>query len=215
MASRSHRIALTALFVTCLMAAQVLASKLAVLSLPVIGALVFPAGTVAYAGTFFASDVMAELHGREDAHRMVNAGFAMNFVLLGLVYLAIAWPAAKGSIDPGQFAAVLGASTNIIAGSLFAYIVSQHWDVLVFHRLRKLMDGRRLWVRNLTSTGTSQLIDTVLFTAVAFWVAPTAFGIGVALPVGVLVSIVVGQYIVKAVIAAIDTPLVYAAVKVA
>lgn len=206
-------VALTALFVTALMAAQVLASKLIAVNIPLIGAVALPGGTLAYAATFFASDVVAELHGKKRARWMVNAGFAMNFVLLALVWIAIQAPAAQGSIDPGQFASVLGASANIVAGSLIAYVVSQHWDVFAFHAIRNQTGGRFLWLRNVGSTATSQAIDTVIFATIAFVVAPTVFGIGAALPLGIVWSIIVGQYVAKVFIALADTPFVYLATR--
>ncbi|MFB6177517.1 MAG: queuosine precursor transporter, partial [Halobaculum sp.] len=137
--------------------------------------------------------------------------FGMNFVLLGLVWVTIELPAARGSVDPAAFETVLGLSTNVVAGSLAAYVVSQNWDVIVFHRIREATEGRSLWLRNVGSTATSQLLDTVIFTVVAFLVAP-AIGIGPSLPLSVIGSLIVGQYALKLLIALVDTPLVYGAV---
>lgn len=213
--------ALTALFVTSLITAQFTSSKIATLSLPLvgvvtlpaIGAITFPTGTFAYAGTFLATDVTGEVLGEDTARWMVNVGFLMNFVMLGFVWLAIGVPVAEGSgLGQGEFASVVGSSTNIVAGSLLAYIVSQNWDVFAFHGLRRRTDGDHLWLRNVLSTGTSQLLDTVLFTLVAFLLAPAVLGIGVRFSAAAIVATIVGQYVVKLAIALIDTPLVYAAV---
>ena len=160
------RIGLIALFVTALVTAQLTASKLlgfaVPVSLPVAGdLLVLPGAALAYALTFFASDCYSELYGPSEAHKMVNVGFVMNFVLLALVWSTILAPAAPFSpIDPASFERVLGASTNIVVASLLAYLVSQNWDVFVFHRLREWTDGEHLWARNVGSTATSQLLDT-------------------------------------------------------
>jgi uncharacterized integral membrane protein (TIGR00697 family) len=208
----TEQIAFAGLFVTALVTAQLTAAKLLVVSLPLLGALIVPGGTIAYAVTFFASDCMSELYGRRFALRTVQVGFAMNFVLLAIVWLTIQWPAAQDGIDPTMFAAVLGSSTPIVLGSLTAFLVSQHWDVFAFHWLRDRTAGRWLWVRNIGSTATSQLIDTVLFTTVAFVIAPTLLDVGQVLPWSVVLSLIGGQYIVKALIAGIDTPLVYLAV---
>jgi hypothetical protein len=219
MSRREHgRVVLVALFVTALVTAQLTASKVLAVPLPVgvpvVGTTaVLPGAALAYALTFFASDCYAELYGREAAQVLVNVGFAMNFVLLALVWSTILAPAAPTSVDPGQFATVLGASTNIVAGSLLAYVVSQNWDVLVFHALRERTDGRYLWLRNVASTATSQAIDTVIFVSVAFLVAPTLLGTGQPLPTPVVLSLVVGQYLLKLLIALADTPLVYAVVR--
>jgi uncharacterized integral membrane protein (TIGR00697 family) len=219
MSSReTGRIVLVALFVTALVTAQLTASKVLAIplprALPTVGATVFlPGAAVAYALTFFASDCYAELYGRAAAQVLVNVGFAMNFVLLALVWSTILAPAAPTSVDPGQFATVLGASTNIVVGSLLAYVVSQNWDVLVFHALRERTEGRYLWLRNIASTATSQAIDTVIFVSVAFLVAPALLGTGQPLPTPVVVSLVAGQYLLKLLIALADTPFVYAVVR--
>jgi len=160
------QLTLAALFVTALVTAQVTAAKVVAVglpfSLPLTGDLItVPAAVFAYAITFFASDCYTELYGKRQAQALVNIAFLMNVVLLVLVWLAIWAPIAEVS-DVGQsaFAETLGASTGVVAGSLLAYLVSQNWDVIVFHRLKGYTDGNYLWFRNILSTATSQLIDT-------------------------------------------------------
>jgi hypothetical protein len=219
MSSRdAGRTVLIALFVTALVTAQLTASKVLAIplprALPTVGATVFlPGAALAYALTFFASDCYAELYGRRAAQLLVNVGFAMNFVLLALVWSTILAPAAPTSVDPAMFATVLGASTNIVVGSLVAYVVSQNWDVVVFHAIRDRTGEKYLWLRNIASTATSQAIDTVLFVGIAFFVAPTLLGTGQALPQPVIVALIVGQYLLKLLIALVDTPFVYAVVR--
>jgi uncharacterized integral membrane protein (TIGR00697 family) len=217
------RLLLVALFVTALVVAQLTAAKLLSVqlpfSIPVAGsALSLPGAALAYAVTYFASDCYAELYGKQAARELVNVAFLMNFVVLALVWSTIVAPAADPEFA-STFASVLGASTNIVAGSLLAYVVSQNWDVLVFHRLKDLTDGDKLWLRNIGSTASSQLIDTVIFVGVAFWVLPNA-GIGTELglplvnsgPVPSVAALIVGQYVLKLAIALIDTPFVYVVV---
>jgi uncharacterized integral membrane protein (TIGR00697 family) len=212
------QVALIALFTTALVTAQLTATKILAfqipVSLPITGAeLILPGASFAYALTYTASDCYAELYGRRPAHVLVNIGFGMNFVLLGLVWATIFAPAAPASsVDPDAFRRVLAASTNVVLGSLLAFLVSQNWDVFVFHRLREFTDGSALWLRNIGSTATSQAIDTVIFVGVAFYLAPELLGLGSALPVSVLLALGVGQYILKLLIALFDTPVVYAIV---
>ena len=205
-------IGLVSLFLTGLVTSQLISNKIAVLTLPVLGAVTYPTGTIAYAATFFASDVTSEVYGKTTAQYMINIAFFMNFVLLALVWLAIAAPVADQSVPQETFETVLSGSGNIVLGSLVAYVVSQNWDVLTFHAIRGRTGKRMLWLRNLVSTGTSQLVDTILFTVVAFAVAPAVFGVGFSLSTSALISTIVGQYVLKLGIAALDTPLVYGAV---
>lgn len=207
-------IALSALFLTSLVTAQLISSKLALLTLPVIGAVAYPTGTLAYAGTFFASDLTSEIFGKETARRLVHIGFGMNFVMLAFVWIAIWATPAEGGVPQGMFRTVIGTSTNIVLGSLVAYIVSQTWDVFAFHGLRRRTAGKWLWLRNIGSTGTSQLLDTILFTVIAFMIVPDVLGSGIRLSLPVIVQTIIGQYVLKLGIALADTPLVYAAVRV-
>jgi uncharacterized integral membrane protein (TIGR00697 family) len=207
------RIALVGLFVTALVTAQLTASKLLVfglpVSLPVTGdSLVLPGAALAYALTFFASDCYAELYGRRAATVLVNVGFGMNLVLLALVWSTIAAPGlppAAQPFPPGAFETVLGASTAIVLASLSAYVVSQNWDVFVFHWLRRRTNGDHLWLRNLGSRASSQLLDTVVFVTVGFVVLHDTSP-------DVALSLIVGQYLFKLLVAVLDTPLVYAVV---
>ncbi len=205
------QLSLAALFVTALITAQVTASKVVAFgipfSLPLTGdQILVPAAVFAYALTFFASDCYTELYGKRAAQYLVNTAFVMNFVLLGLLWLAIAAPIFEGSqVAQEPFAQTLGASTGVVAGSLLAYLVSQNWDVFVFDRLREATDGASLWLRNIVSTATSQLIDTVIFITVAFLLFQD-FALADVL------GLIIGQYVFKLLLVGLDTPFVYLAV---
>lgn len=212
---RTHtgRIGLVALFVTALITAQLTASKLLLFTLPVRlpiveTSILIPGAAIAYAITFFASDCYAELYGKRAAQVMVNIGFGMNIVLLALVWSTLLAPAADPS-TAAQYRAVLAPGTNVIIGSLAAYIISQNWDVIVFHWVRTQTNGAHLWLRNISSTATSQAIDTVLFVIVAFALAPQLLALGETLSMTVIVSLITGQYLLKLLVALVDTPFIY------
>jgi len=202
------QVALVSLFITALVTAQVTASKVLAFglpfALPLAGeALVLPGAALAYALTFFASDCYTELYDKRAAQVVVNVGFFMNFVLLVLVWSTIAAPVAGNSpVGAGAFQQVLGASTGVVVASLLAYLVSQNWDVIVFHRIREFTDGDALWLRNVGSTATSQLLDTVIFVTVAFVLFQ-------GVPLELALSLMVGQYVFKLLVALLDTPFVY------
>ncbi|TYT62678.1 queuosine precursor transporter [Natrialba swarupiae] len=211
------QVTLIGLFVASLVTAQLTASKVLAFdlpfALPVTGAeLVLPGAALAYALTFLASDCYTELYGKRAAQIVVNVAFVLNFVVLALVWSTIAAPAAEASVDPDAFATALGASTNVVLGSLLAYLVSQNWDVWLFHRIRDRTGSDYLWLRNVVSTGTSQAIDTVIFVSIAFAIAPAVLGVGVVLPLEAILALIVGQYLLKLAIAVLDTPVVYAVV---
>ena len=210
------RIALVGLFVTALVTAQLTASKLLLFQIPFElpftgAALVMPGAALAYGLTFFASDCYSELYGRRAAQVLVNVGFVMTLVMLVLVYTTMEAPIAPFSeVGQGEFTRVLWSSANIVAGSLLAYVVSQNWDVVAFHAIRRRTDGAYLWLRNVASTASSQAIDTVIFVTVAFWAAPSVLDVGPVYSTDQILALIVGQYVLKLGIAVLDTPFVYA-----
>ena len=81
-------------------------------------------------------------------------------------------PAFRIGIAPvtnEQFQAVFGQSLWIIVGSVTAFAISQLVDVAIFWLVRHRTGGRFLWMRATGSTVVSQLIDSIVIIAIAFW----------------------------------------------
>ena len=206
-------VALVTLFTVALATSQLTAAKVLALplpvGLPVVGAeILLPGAALAYALTFLASDCYAELYGRRATQVVVNVAFLANFLVLALVWSTLAAPGVDPDVS-AAFDTALGPATNVVAGSLLAYLVSQNWDVFVFHAIRDRTGEGMLWLRNLASTTTSQALDTAIFVGVAFYAAPIALGVGDPLPVSALLALGAGQYLLKLGIAVLDTPVVY------
>ena len=92
---------------------------------------------------------------------------------------------------------------------MVAYLISQNHDVWAFHFWRRKTRGAHLWLRNNASTLVSQLIDTVVFITLAFYVLPLILQGNPIIPLESLLTLIAGQYVVKALIALSDTPFCY------
>lgn len=200
---------LTILFGVSIAVANVTAAKLAWFELPGLGGVAVPAGFVAFGVAFLCSDLLVEFEGREYAHDVVNGTVFALVAAYGLIYVALAMPAAPFYGDTAAFESVLGSGGAIVAASVVTILVSQHVDVGVFARIRDTTGARHKWARNLGSTATSQGVDTVLFITLAFAVFPYLQG-GEVLWGVPLVLTIVGQYVVKVAVAVMDTPVFYA-----
>jgi len=155
------------------------------------------ATVLAYPITFLMTDIVSEIWGRKAANRLVLAGFVALVLGYISIQVAIIWPAAPFWQQQPEFQRLFGVSLRIIIGGLLAYLLSQFHDVWAFHFWKKATKGRWLFVRNNLSTLVSQLIDTIVFVVIAFaGIAP-------------LLSMIIGQYVVKVVIALLDTPFAY------
>jgi len=200
--------ALTIVFGVAIAIANVTAAKLAFFQIPFIGGVAVPAGFVAIGVAFLCSDLLSELYGRDVAHTVVNGTVIALGVAYGLMYVAVAMPAAPFYEDAQAYQTVLGASGTIVLASILTTLTSQHIDVAVFHRLFEATGGRYKFVRNLGSTTVSQLVDTTLFIVLGFVVLPRILG-GTISPLAAVPSLIIGQYVVKLVVAALDTPVFY------
>ncbi|BAA81121.1 conserved hypothetical protein [Aeropyrum pernix K1] len=202
-----------AVFSVALVSANYLSAKLFLVEIPGLITLVGPAGVVAYSVTFIVTDVVSEVYGRRAAGAVVAAGFASQIVALFLTAVAIASPPAPFSlVQQEEYAKVVMAGFNIIVASLVAYIVSQYHDVWAFHFWKKMTGSRWLWLRNNLSTWVSQLIDTVVFLSLAFYIIPLLSPEASRVePVSLstLWAMIYSQYIIKLGIAVLDTPVVY------
>ena len=193
------------LFAGSVVLANVLAAKLTWVTLPVLGGVAVPAGFVAFGVAYLASDLIVEYHGKAVAHRVVNGTVALLAVSYALVFMAVWFPSAPFYQGQAAFASVLGSSGSIVLASIVALAVAQHVDVRLFAWLLDATGGRHRWLRNCGSTAISQAIDTTVFISLGFAVFP-ALGLGGDPTFGwALVSIIVGQYVVKLVVAALDT----------
>ena len=188
-------VVLATLFTTCLLVANIITAKLIS-----IGGWVVPAGIIAYPLTFLFTDVIAELYGRKVTSKVVWVGFGANILMVVLVFCGGLLPPASFWGGQEAYESVLGMVPRIVLASMVAYLISQHHDVFAFHFWRKKTKARFLWLRNNASTMVSQGLDTGIFITIAFW------GL---VPTGILVKMLVSQYLIKLIIAACDTPFCY------
>lgn len=157
-----------------------------------------PAAVLIYALTFVINDVVAEIWGQKRMNWLVFVGFMTSVVVAFFVKLAIWLPAAPFWQDQEAYQVVLDSNLRLTIAGMVAYLISQYHDVWAFHFWKRLTAGRHLWLRNTASTIVSQLLDTLIFVTIAFY--------GVIPHLG---PMIVGQYLVKLLIALLDTPLVY------
>ena len=165
-------------------------------------------GNVLFAVTFLVTDILSENEGKRAAQLAVWLGvFASAFFLV----LNQSWLMYDPSPNDYVMPAVqifFGSTPRILLASLSVYAISQAFDVWLYHRWWDFTEKRfgtkraGLWLRNTGSTLVSQLINTVLFTVLAFWGTydlPT------------IISICASSYVIFIFTSLLDTPAVYLA----
>ncbi len=173
--------------------------------------LVTAMGNIIYGSTFLVTDILCENHGKEDARRAVLIGFFVLIFTTLIMQICLAFiPDETDTLSPA-LEQIFGLLPRITVASLTAYLISQFHDVWAFSFWKRKTAGRHLWLRNNASTMVSQLIDNFVFT----WIAFVGFGIGwtQVFPTGVIIEIFITSYIMKFIVAALDTPFVYLSTK--
>jgi len=165
-----------------------------------LGTLAFSYGSFAHAFTFPCTDAAAEIWGAKRARMMVYMGTAVYIVCTAFLFLAVQAPPAEGWPQNDAYVALFQGGPRIILGSLLATLSAQLWDIYVFEWVKKRSGEKNLWLRNNVSTFGSQLLDTTIFCTIAFY--------GV-IPNDVLPKLIIGSYLMKLLVAVIDTPIVY------
>ncbi|HPX28436.1 MAG TPA: queuosine precursor transporter [Sphaerochaeta sp.] len=160
-------------------------------------------GNIVYATSFLATDILGEFFGKKEAYKAVGIGFFSLVAMTVLMQLALIFTPSPSDIVHGSMTAIFSLMPRIALASLVAYLLSNLHDVWAFAYWKEKKPGRKtLWMRNNFSTFISQLIDTVIFTTIAF--------LGVY-PWEVLLQIGISTYLLKWIVAVLDTPCIYLA----
>lgn len=188
------------LFISSILLSNIIATKIIQ-----VGGFILPAAVILYPLTFLFTDVVSEVEGKKQAHRLVMMGFYMSVIMVFILTIGRILPAAPFWKFQEAYEVILGATPRIVVASMIAYLISQNHDVWAFHWWKEKTSGKHLWIRNNLSTMVSQLIDSTLFITIAF---------GGLFPVKTIAIMTISQYLIKVGIALIDTPFCYLLVRI-
>lgn len=160
-------------------------------------------GNIVYSTGFLATDILSEIYGAKESRKAVVVGFFSLIVMTVMMQVAIQFTPAPSDFVQESMATIFGFMPRIAAGSLTAYVISNFHDIWAFELWKRIKPGRTtLWMRNCFSTMISQLLDSLIFTFIAFY--------GVY-DMGVWWQIVITTYVLKFIVAVCDTPFMYVA----
>lgn len=208
--TNNNLIILIVLFITALLTANIISSNGMILTNIYLGKiqLLAPAAVLAYAITFLSTDIIGQIWGKEEANRAVIYGLIAQILCTTLIFLT---PIIfKKWFVGSETYSVLNGLGWFTLGSLIGYLCSQTWDVFIFHKIKEWAKNKfgeekynkQRWLWNNGSTMTSQIIDTIIFIGIGF-------GIGQSMSINTLIGLMIGQYIIKFLLALLDTPVFY------
>jgi queuosine precursor transporter len=193
-----HLDTITALFVAVLLISNIASSKILQL-----GMFTFDGGTILFPLSYIFGDVLTEVYGYGRSRKVIWLGFFCALLLAATVMSVGALPPAPDWPFQTAYEQILGFTPRIVAASLIAYFAGEFINSFILAKLKVLTQGKWLWSRTISSTLVGQLMDTVLFSAIAFWGA---------IPNGLLITLIISNYIFKCGVEILLTPLTYASV---
>jgi len=160
-------------------------------------------GNITYASSFLVTDILSENYGKKSAKKAVFIGFFSLSATVIIMNLALMFKPNEFDFIQDSLKNIFSLLPRIAFASLVAYGISQLHDVWAYNFWKtRLPQMKFLWLRNNASTMVSQLFDSIIFTYIAFW------GL---LPTNEFVQILISTYLLKFIVATIDTPFLYLA----
>ena len=187
---------IVAIFITCLITANITAVKL-------ISLFGLPAAIIIFPLSYIIGDVLTEVYGYRQARRVIWLGFFCNFIAVLAIWIGQMLPPASFWDGQASYERILGYAPRLLLASFLAYLVGEFSNAFVLAKMKIATKGRWLWLRTIGSTLIGQGLDSAIFITLAF------FG---TIPLNALFIAVVVQWLAKSLYEAVVTPLTYVVV---
>ena len=185
--------------------ASVITANIQVLKTVQLFGLVATLGNVLYGSIFLATDILSEIYDKKAARRGVWLGFIGITLMTLWMQIGLKFIPDVSDFAQGSLSTIFSLMPRVAAGSMVAYLISQHHDIFAFHFWKNKANGRFLWLRNNASTMVSQAIDSIIFCVIALW------GL---FDTNTWLQVLATTYFLKWFVAIIDTPFIYLAKRI-
>ncbi len=194
--SFQHLDTITALFVAVLLISNVASTKILIA-----GPFTFDGGTLLFPISYIFGDILTEVYGYRRSRKVIWLGF-FSAILMSFTFILVgALPPAPEWKFQSAYDQILGFAPRIVIASLIAYFAGEFSNSFILAKLKVLTHGKYLWIRTISSTLIGQLIDTAIFSAIAF---------ANVIPTSLLITLIVSNYIFKCGVELVFTPVTYA-----
>lgn len=164
----------------------------------------FDGGTLLFPLSYIFGDVLTEVYGYKKSRKVIWTGFFCAGLMSLVLMIVNILPPAGDWLYQEDFNNILGQAPRVVLASLIAYFAGEFSNSYILAKLKVFMDGKKLWVRTISSTLAGEMIDTLIFVFIAF------YGI---LPIGLLLTVFVSNYIFKCGVEILFTPATYKIVR--
>jgi uncharacterized integral membrane protein (TIGR00697 family) len=160
----------TLVIVSCLLTTCYLTSNImAVKVVSIFGISLFDAGTITFPLAYMLGDVLTEVWGFKTARKVIFLTFFCNLLLVICTVVGLYLPSPPEMADTtNAYAVMFSYVPRIVIASFLAFLAGELTNAWVLEWIKKITNGRRLWVRTIGSSIAGHFVDTVIFVPVAF-----------------------------------------------
>jgi uncharacterized integral membrane protein (TIGR00697 family) len=193
----SHRLVIiSALFVTCLITANIISVKMISL-----GPFTVFAGVFIFPLSYIVGDVLTEVYGYRIARRVIWLGFGCNLIFVIFAWVGQVLPSPAAWELQEAYESILGYAPRLLVASFCGYLVGEFANSFILAKMKIFTKGRWLWSRTIGSTIIGEGLDTIVFTVIAL------IGTPFFMP-----RVMLSQWLVKVLVETVATPATYAVV---
>ena len=196
---------IAALFITCLITANIIAVKLITLGVEPIrhGGFQFPgplpAAIVIFPISYIFGDILTEVYGYRQARKVIWLGFLCNLIAVFAFWVAGRIPALDSGVQ-NAYERILGYTPRLLVASFSAYLVGEFANSFVLAKMKIMTKGRFLWTRTIGSTIVGEGLDATVFIIIAF---------GGTMSWALILGIILTHWLVKTGYEVVATPFTY------
>ncbi|MFZ3070212.1 MAG: queuosine precursor transporter [Anaerolineaceae bacterium] len=134
--------------------------------------LAFDGGTLFFPVAYIFGDILTEVYGYAKSRRVIWIGFiglVFTFLMFLLIQKLPGEPTWQAQVGQDAYDNVLGgiSSGGIVLASILGYLGGSFSNSILMALLKHVTQGKRLWVRTISSTIIGELVDTAIFVAIA------------------------------------------------
>jgi uncharacterized integral membrane protein (TIGR00697 family) len=154
---------LVALFITVLIVSNIASTKIVHFY-----SLTFDAGTILFPLAYIVGDIITEIYGFRKMRRLIYLGIAMLILMTLTFYIVGLLPHAIDWTGQDAYNSILGVVWRIVGASIIALFFGEFFNSYILAKLKIQTKGKGIWGRVVGSTAIGSLIDTTLFSTIAF-----------------------------------------------
>lgn len=162
-------------------------------------------GTVMFASTFLATDILSECYSIKDAKQAVKIGLFSNIMLIISTQIALLYKPSAFDYAHDAMQTLFSLNLRISIASAVMYYVANMADIYIFNKIKQKTHDKKLWLRNNISTILCNCLENFGFIGLAF------AGI---YDFQTIMTIAFSTSIVEAIVALCDTPFLYMAKRI-